>query len=86
MNLKSLFSASKARYLEAQARLARRALRDHRRHEETMIRNLEIRARGLRLYAAWSRYEAPAEGPQYIVTWKSTPPEESLRVVKARAA
>ena len=40
--------------LASEARRYRRALRDHLRHETSRIRKLEIRSRGLRLYAAWS--------------------------------
>jgi hypothetical protein len=41
--------------IQEQTRLERRALRDYSRQEIREIRQREIRARGLRLYAAWSR-------------------------------
>ena len=40
--------------LAREARSYRRALRDHLRKESAEIRQLEIRSRGLRLYAAWA--------------------------------
>ena len=40
--------------LAVEARAYRRALRDHLRKEAGLIRKLEIRSRGLRLYAAWA--------------------------------
>lgn len=44
-----------ANYLAARARELRRDLRDHYRSEAFRIREAEKRARGLRLYVAWSR-------------------------------
>lgn len=67
MKLKSLFSRLAVSRLDHQARLARRALRDHQRREALRIRDLEIRARGLRLYVAWSR--KPATGASHT-TWQ----------------
>jgi hypothetical protein len=40
--------------LERKARIHRRDLRDHLRSEIGRIRELEVRSRGLRLYAAWT--------------------------------
>jgi hypothetical protein len=40
--------------LAGEARVYRRELRDHLRKETGLIRELEIRSRGLRLYAAWA--------------------------------
>jgi hypothetical protein len=40
--------------LAGEARVYRRELRDHLRKETGFIRKLEIRSRGLRLYAAWA--------------------------------
>ncbi len=54
MNLRILLARRISKRLEREARLYRRALRDHLRHETRQIRKLEIRSRGLRLYAAWS--------------------------------
>ncbi len=68
MNFKLLLSRFIASRLEHQARLVRRALRDHQRREATRIRQLEIRARGLRLYAAWSR--KPFTGTPHTATWQ----------------
>jgi hypothetical protein len=67
MNLKFLFSRLAVSRLDHQARLARRALRDHQRSEMTRIRELEIRARGIRLFTAWSR--KPATGTSHT-TWQ----------------
>jgi len=41
--------------IQEQTRIERRALRDYSRQELGRIRRAEIRSRGLRLYAAWSR-------------------------------
>ena len=54
MKLKIALSRWISRRMESDARRQRRALRDHRRLESGRIRDLEIRSRGLRLYAAWS--------------------------------
>lgn len=53
MNLKILLARRISRRLAHEARLLRRALRDHQRQETARIRKLEFRSRGLRLYAAW---------------------------------
>lgn len=49
-----------ARRLGAHARKLRRELRDHGRLESARIHRAERRARGLRLFAAWSRPSTPA--------------------------
>ena len=54
MKLKILLAFRISRRLPREARFYRRALRDHLREETVRIRNLEIRSRGLRLYAAWA--------------------------------
>jgi hypothetical protein len=41
--------------IQEQTRIERRALRDYSRQELGRLRRAEIRSRGLRLYAAWSR-------------------------------
>ena len=43
-----------ASHIESRTRRLRRALRDHQRSELRRIRTADRRARGLRLYAAWS--------------------------------
>jgi hypothetical protein len=53
MNLKILLARQISKRLEREARFHRRILRDHQRREWARIRNLEVRSRGLRLYAAW---------------------------------
>lgn len=52
-----------AAHLEKSARTLRRAYRDYCRLEWGRIRNAEIRARGLRLFAAWST-PRPSELPE----------------------
>ncbi len=52
MNLRILLARRMSKRLAREARLYRRVLRDHLRHETGRIRKLEIRSRGLRLYAA----------------------------------
>lgn len=68
MNLKSLLSRLAVSRLDRQARTARRALRDHQRSELHRIRDLEIRARGLRLYVVWSR--RPASPRARLEVWQ----------------
>ena len=54
MKLRILLACRMSKRLAAEARAYRRALRDHLRKEAELIRELEIRSRGLRLYAAWA--------------------------------
>ena len=54
MNLRIFLARHISKRLEREARVYRRALRDHLRVETGHIRRLEKRARGLRLYATWS--------------------------------
>jgi hypothetical protein len=54
MKLKILLACRISKRLAREARSYRRALRDQLREETARIRNLETRARGLRLYAAWA--------------------------------
>jgi hypothetical protein len=54
MKLKILFAFRISKRLTREARFYRRALRDHLRKENARIRKLEVRSRGLRLYAAWA--------------------------------
>ena len=54
MKLRILIACRISKRLAREARSYRRALRDHLRKETAQIRKLEIRSRGLRLYAAWA--------------------------------
>jgi hypothetical protein len=54
MKLRILLACRMSNRLAREARAYRRALRDHLRKETGLIRQLEIRSRGLRLYAAWA--------------------------------
>ena len=54
MTLKILLACRISKSLAREARSYRRGLRDHLRSETARIRKLEIRSRGLRLYAAWA--------------------------------
>ena len=54
MKLRILLASRISKRLAGEARSYRRALRDHLRKETAQIRKLEIRSRGLRLYAAWA--------------------------------
>jgi hypothetical protein len=54
MKLRILLACRRSKRLAREARASRRALRDHLRKESGLIRKLEIRSRGLRLYAAWA--------------------------------
>jgi len=65
MKFKTLFSRLANARLTHQARIARRALRDFQRQETSRISTLEKRARGLRLYVAWSRKPAASTATQW---------------------
>ena len=54
MKLRILLACRISKRLAREARSYRRALRDYLRKESAEIRKLEIRSRGLRLYAAWA--------------------------------
>jgi hypothetical protein len=54
MKLRSLLALRISKRLACEARSYRRALRDHLREDTARIRKLEIRSRGLCLYAAWA--------------------------------
>ena len=54
MKLRILLASRISKRLAREARSYRRALRDYLRKESAEIRKLEIRSRGLRLYAAWA--------------------------------
>jgi hypothetical protein len=54
MKLRILLACRISKRLAREARSYRRDLRDHLRSETARIRELEIRSRGLRLYAAWA--------------------------------
>jgi hypothetical protein len=54
MKLRILLARRISKRLAREARSYRRDLRDHLRSEIPRIRKLEIRSRGLRLYAAWA--------------------------------
>ena len=63
--IKSLLARWIAGRLGGRARVLRRSLRDYQRHEYTRIFQLERRARGLRLYAAWT------QKTEAIPTWET---------------
>jgi hypothetical protein len=54
MKLRIFIARRMSKRLAREACSYRRALRDHLRKETGLIRKLEIRSRGLRLYAAWA--------------------------------
>jgi hypothetical protein len=54
INLRIFLARRIGKRLEDKARIHRRDLRDHLRSEIGRIRELEVRSRGLRLYAAWT--------------------------------
>ena len=54
MKLRIFLARRISKRLAREARSYRRALRDQLRKESAEIRKLEIRSRGLRLYAAWA--------------------------------
>jgi hypothetical protein len=71
MKLKTILSRHAASRLEHQARILRRALRDHHRRELTTITAIEKRARGLRLYVAWQHKAPTAIPPRDAWTWQA---------------
>ena len=77
MKLKILHAFRISKRLTRKARFYRRALCDHLREETARIRNLEIRSRGLRLYAAW------AAGVSNVI---QTPAENWYQATLAKAA
>ncbi len=60
-----------ANRIGGRARELRRDLRDHVRSESFRIYHAEKRARGLRLYAAWSRVQQPEATSEAAVAWSS---------------
>jgi hypothetical protein len=64
-----------ANRIGTRARELRRDLRDHVRSESFRIRQAEKRARGLRLYAAWSRSHHSVATHEALPAWE---PAESL--------
>ena len=54
MKLRIFIARRMSKRLAGEARVYRRELRDHLRKETGLIRKLEMRSRGLRLYAAWA--------------------------------
>ena len=65
--VKVLIARWLARRMESRTRRLRRALRDHQRAELGRIRAADRRARGLRLYAAWSCEERETIGYRTVV-------------------
>jgi hypothetical protein len=54
IKLRILLARRISKRLAHEARVLRRALRDHQREQSARICTLEQRSRGLRLYAAWA--------------------------------
>ena len=77
MKLRILLASRISKRLAREARSYRRALRDYLRKESAEIRKLEIRSRGLRLYAAW------ASGVSNVI---QTRPEDWPEATLAEAA
>jgi len=72
MKLKIFLARLIHKRLEHEARAHRRALRDHLRHETSRIRQLEIRSRALRLYAAWAAKEDSRFIDRHGQNWPKT--------------
>ena len=72
--IKVTLARREAAEIESCARRWRRKFRDYRRIEGDRIRQAEIRARGLRLYAAWAN---PRQGEvvqaSTLLTWTGNP-------------
>ena len=76
MKLRILIARRMSKRLAGEARVYRRELRDHLRKETGLIHKLEIRSRGLRLYAAWA--SGVSNTPARPENWpQATLPEEA---------
>jgi hypothetical protein len=69
MNIKLAIAHWLSLRIQEQTRIERRALRDYSRHELGRIRRAEIRSRGLRLYAAWSRRKTAKVTHSVVSEW-----------------
>jgi hypothetical protein len=82
--MKLLVAAWLANHMEKRARRLRRALRDYERAELRRIHAADRRARGLRLYAAWSRPGRARKNHPFFVPLQSA--NELAESTKRRAA
>jgi hypothetical protein len=72
--IKLTLARREAEEIESCARRWRRKFRDYRRLEGDRIRQAEIRARGLRLYAAWAApRQAQIVPGSTLLTWRGNP-------------
>ncbi|MBV8585459.1 MAG: hypothetical protein JO308_04160 [Verrucomicrobia bacterium] len=72
--IKVTLARREAAEIESCARRWRRKFRDYRRIEGDRIRQAEIRARGLRLYAAWANHSQGEVVPaSTLLTWTGNP-------------
>ena len=76
--LKLFLARREAADLERRTRLWRRAFRNYRRSELGRIRDVAIRARGLRLYAAWST-QSPSDRIEQAIPPLPWEPLETAR-------
>ena len=70
MKIKLWMAQRLARKLSNHTRKERRSLRDFQRHELRRIRSEETRARGLRLFIAWSMRASEAHVPLAVQSWQ----------------
>ena len=84
MNFKTFLARRISKHLEREARHYRRALRDHLRQETSRIRKLEIRARGLRLYAAWAAKGTLNVIQTHAEAWRQTALPQAAREIDSK--
>jgi hypothetical protein len=86
MNLKIFLARRISKRLTHEARVHRRALRDHLRQETPRIRKLEFRSRGLRLYAAWVAKGTLNVIPAHAEGWRQTALPQAAREIDSKTA
>ena len=84
MKLKILFAHWISKRLAREARVHRRALRDHLRQETSRIRKLEFRSRGLRLYAAWAAKVTLNVIQTHAEAWRQTALPQAAREIDSK--
>jgi hypothetical protein len=84
MNLKIFFARRISKRLAREARVHRRALRDHLRQETSRIRKLEFRSRGLRLYAAWAAKGTSNVIQTHAEDWHQTALPQAAREIDSK--
>jgi hypothetical protein len=84
IKLKIFFAHWISKHLAREARVQRRALRDHLRQEASRIRKLEFRSRGLRLYAAWVAKGTLNVSQTHAEDWHQTALPQAAREIDSK--